>query len=74
MITKHLLGFIECYSEQGICYTSKGQEFNIMLMLPLEIGLILLALSLTTIIFLKLGKPSNWFNKQKKEVTKNARR
>ena len=60
VITNHLFGLAQCYSEVGDCRI-EDYSFNIMFMLPLELGLILLALLLTMIIFLKLGRPSNWF-------------
>lgn len=63
MITNHFFNLIQCYSEVGDC--SIGYySFNIML-LPVMylalIGLIILSLLFTIIIFLKLGRPSNWF-------------
>ena len=60
MITEHFFGLIQCYSEQGRCILG-NQEFNIMLMPLLYLGIIVLAFLLTVFIFIKLGRPSNWF-------------
>ena len=47
MITKHLFGLIECYSEQGRCLI----EFNEGLLLPIYVGLGFIGLWLLFVIY-----------------------
>jgi hypothetical protein len=60
MISKHFFNLIECYSEQGVCYLG-NQEFNPILLFAFYLGIIILALTLTILFFIKFGRPSNWF-------------
>jgi hypothetical protein len=52
VITEHLFGLIQCYSEVGVCSIG-DHNFNIMLMTPLYMLIALVIVSLLMFLWIK---------------------